>query len=55
MGDKMYEVIFYKDKNGNEPIKEYLFELKKMPKQVNTPKYMLKKYYLILMHYRIMV
>lgn len=24
----MYEVIFYKDANGNEPLKEYLYELK---------------------------
>lgn len=28
----MYEVIFYKDKNGKEPIKEYLFVLKKQAK-----------------------
>ena len=25
----MYEVIFYKDRLGNEPIKEYLYTLKK--------------------------
>jgi phage-related protein len=25
----MYEVIFYKDTKGNEPIKEYLYELKR--------------------------
>ncbi len=25
----MYEVIFYKDKNGNEPIKDYIYELAK--------------------------
>jgi len=24
----MYEVIFYKDSQGREPIKEYLYELK---------------------------
>ena len=23
----MYEVIFYKDRNGNEPIKEYIYDL----------------------------
>jgi phage-related protein len=23
----MYEVIFYKDKNGNEPIRDYIYEL----------------------------
>jgi len=25
----MYEVIFYKDRNGNEPIKEYIYNLSK--------------------------
>lgn len=25
----MYEVIFYKDKNGNEPIKDYIYDLAK--------------------------
>ncbi len=25
----MYEVIFYKDRAGNEPIKEYLYSIKK--------------------------
>ena len=24
----MYDVIFYKDRTGNEPIKEYIYELK---------------------------
>jgi len=28
----MYDVIFYKDKNGNDPIKEYLHELKEKSK-----------------------
>ena len=23
----MYEVVFYKDKNGKEPIKDYIYEL----------------------------
>jgi len=26
----MYEVIFYQDKNGNEPIKEYIYQLSQM-------------------------
>ncbi len=25
----MYDILFYKDKNGNEPIKDYLYELKR--------------------------
>ena len=29
----MYEVIFYKDKKGNEPIKDYIYEL---PKKQNS-------------------
>lgn len=23
----MYEIVFYKDKKGNEPIKDYIYEL----------------------------
>jgi hypothetical protein len=23
----MFDVVFYQDKNGNEPIKEYIYEL----------------------------
>jgi len=29
----MYEIIFYKDKNGNEPIKDYINELKRKSKK----------------------
>jgi len=28
----MYDIIFYKDKSGNEPIKSFIYELKEKAK-----------------------
>ena len=32
----MFDVIFYKDKDGNDPIKEYLYELKEKSRTIKN-------------------
>lgn len=35
----MYKFIFYKDKNGNEPIKDYILDLEKKGRTINLLKH----------------